>query len=367
MVVNQTFWKNKTVLITGHTGFKGGWLSLWLSQLGANVVGYALAPPSTPSFFVATQLENHLHSIIGDVRDAEFFAKSVKHYQPEIIFHLAAQSLVRPSYQNPIETYATNVMGTVHVLDAARQCDSVRALVNVTTDKCYANREWVWSYRETDTLGGHDPYSNSKACSELVTDAFRSAFFNEKKTLGLASARAGNVIGGGDWSQDRLLPDIISAYYAKQPVVIRYPDAIRPWQHVLEPLSGYLLLAEKLYAEPQRFSQAWNFGPEQNDIKSVRWIVERMRKLMGNDVSWQLSDAVQPHEAQLLKLDSAKAKTHLAWYPHWPLEKTLDQTLHWYTAYYGQENVFDLSVKQLQQYSTQQFKPFTIMEKVEHV
>ena len=278
--VNASFWRGKKVFVTGHTGFKGGWLCLWLQQLGANVTGYALQPPTTPSLFEIAVIGRGMESIIGDIREATTLSDAVRTAQPELVIHMAAQPLVRYSYENPIETYSTNVMGTVHLLEAIRKTQSVKAVVCVTSDKCYENREWEWGYRENDPLGGYDPYSNSKACAELVTAAYRNSYFNPDKYfehgVAVASARAGNVIGGGDWAQDRLVPDMLRAIECGKPVLIRNPDAIRPWQHVLEPLSGYLLLAESLLTHGPANAEAWNFGPHDADAKPVRWIVDRL-------------------------------------------------------------------------------------------
>ena len=291
-MVDKSFWVGKVVLLTGHTGFKGSWLSLWLQSMGANVIGYALPPPTNPSLFISANVANDMTSIAGDMRDFPALLSVVEKYQPEIIIHMAAQSLVRHSYANPVETYSTNVMGTVHLLEAARQADSVRAIINVTSDKCYENREWIWGYRENEAMGGYDPYSNSKGCAELVAAAYRNSYFNPASFadhgVGLASARAGNVIGGGDWAEDRLIPDIMRAITQNKPASIRNPHAIRPWQHVLEPLSGYLMLAEKLWKNGAAFGEAWNFGPNDEDAKPVQWIVEQLTKSWGEGASWVL-------------------------------------------------------------------------------
>ena len=276
--IDADFWRGRRVFLTGHTGFKGGWLALWLQRLGADVTGYALDPPTTPSLFAVARVGAGMRSIINDIRDAETLAQAMREAQPEIVIHMAAQPLVRYSYQAPVETYATNVMGTVHLLEAVRQTDSVRAVVNVTSDKCYENREWVWGYRENEPMGGYDPYSNSKGCAELVTAAYRNSYFNpaqySQHGVALASARAGNVIGGGDWAEDRLIPDILRAIAAGEAVNIRSPHAIRPWQHVLEPLSGYLLLAQRLIEDGPAHAEGWNFGPSEEDARPVQWIVE---------------------------------------------------------------------------------------------
>lgn len=327
-----SFWKGKRVLITGHTGFKGSWLSLWLQSLGTELHGLALAPATTPSLFVQAEVGQAMASTIGDIRDFEIVRSCVTAFRPEIIFHMAAQPLVRLSYTEPVATYATNVMGTVHVLEAAREVGTVRAIVNVTTDKCYENKEWVWGYREDEPMGGRDPYSSSKGCSELVTSAYRQSFFKESD-IALASARAGNVIGGGDWSEDRLVPDVLNAFERDKPVVIRNPRATRPWQHVLEPLSGYMRLAEKLYGEGQAWAEPWNFGPAAQDARPVRWIVDHMAKAWGNGATWQLDGSAHPHEANHLRLDISKAQSRLHWTPQWNLEEALDRILIWHMAY----------------------------------
>jgi CDP-glucose 4,6-dehydratase len=326
------FWQGKRVFLTGHTGFKGGWLSLWLQQMGAEVYGFALAPSTTPNLFESAGVVSGMaDSTIADIRDVDALTRALKQAQPEIVFHLAAQPLVRYSYKSPVETYAVNVMGTINLFEAIRASDTVRAVINVTTDKCYENREWEWPYRENEAMGGHDPYSSSKACSELVTAAYRRSFF-EAQGVALASARAGNVIGGGDWSEDRLIPDFLRALDDNEPVVIRSPDAIRPWQHVLEPLSGYLTLAEKLYQDGDNFSCAWNFGPNDQDARTVGWIIERMVQRMPG-ASWRLDGAPKAHEAHTLKLDSSKAKNALGWQPKWNLEQALDRVVEWHQAW----------------------------------
>ena len=349
--MNADFWRNKSVFVTGHTGFKGSWLCLWLNALGAKVHGYALPSPTTPSLFDSARVSQVLTSnVIADVRNAQPLLDAMQAARPDIVFHLAAQSLVRYSYANPAETYDVNVMGTVNLLQAVRATSSVRAIVNVTTDKCYENREWSWGYRENDSLGGRDPYSNSKACAELVTSAFRNSYLHQG-SIGLASARAGNVIGGGDWSVDRLLPDFLRALDAGQPIHIRSPHAVRPWQHVLEPLSGYLLLAEKIFLAPASYDEAWNFGPRNEDVQSVRWIVERLAATM-SQMKWSCDESQQLHEAGLLKLDSSKAQDRLGWTPRWNLAKALDETLRWHTAWRAGHDMQALTSEQIDTYAS---------------
>ena len=329
-------WSGKRVLLTGHTGFKGSWLSLWLQQLGTELCGVALEPPTRVNLFQDADVECGMRSVIGDIRDLALLKRAFAEHRPEVVFHLAAQPLVRNSYEDPLGTYSTNVMGTANVLEAARQTDSLRAIVVVTTDKCYENREWEWSYRETDRLGGYDPYSNSKACAELVVSAFRNSFFNPKEYarhgVALASVRAGNVIGGGDWAEDRLVPDIIRAFMDERPVLIRSPYAIRPWQHVLEPLRGYLAVAESMCDDGIASGEAWNFGPERSDAQPVEWIVRELIKLWGNGARWEPQKGVQPHEAHNLKLDWSKAAARLGWRPELRLEDALAMTVSWYKA-----------------------------------
>ena len=352
--MTPAFWTGKRVLITGHTGFKGGWLSLWLQRWGAEIIGYALEPPTQPSLFEVAQVGQGMESVIGDVRDLAHLQTVFARYRPEIIFHLAAQPLVRDSYQFPVETYATNVMGTVHLLEAVRQTGRVRVVVNITSDKCYENREWVWGYRETEPMGGYDPYSNSKGCAELVTSAYRNSFFNpvdfQRHGVALASVRAGNVIGGGDWATDRLIPDIMKAFLAGQPVTIRNPHAIRPWQHVVDPLCGYLELAEKLWQQGPDYAEGWNFGPNDDDAKPVSWLVAHLTALWGQGARWVLDESEHPHEAHYLKLDCSKAKMRLDWRPRWNLEKALTRTVDWYSAYAGHEDMRAVTLGQISGY-----------------
>ena len=344
------FWHGKRVFLTGHTGFKGSWLSLWLQQMGAKVTGYALPAPTTPSLFELAQVATGMVSVMGDIRDLPALTAAMRQADPEIVLHLAAQPLVRRSYIDPVETYSTNVMGAVHLLEAARQCPAVRAIVNVTTDKCYENKEWVWAYRENEPMGGYDPYSNSKGCAELVTAAYRNSFFHpghyDKHHVALASARAGNVIGGGDWAADRLIPDILAAFAQGQPVTIRSPHAIRPWQHVLEPLRGYLTLAQRLYEHGPAFAEAFNFGPVAEDAKPVEWIVEHLRTLWGEGACWSLDQGSHPHEANYLKLDISKAAHQLHWQPVLRLPQALELTVAWSM---GQQRGADIRALTLQQ------------------
>lgn len=353
--MSPEFWSGKRVFLTGHTGFKGSWLSLWLQSLGVELTGYALNPPTTPNLFEIGRVGESMASIIADVRDLERIKREMAAARPDIVIHMAAQSLVRHSYVNPVETYATNVMGTVHLLEAVRNTPSVRAVINITSDKCYDNREWVWGYRENDPMGGHDPYSNSKGCSELVTSAYRSSFFNIEKrdahVVAVASVRAGNVIGGGDWARDRLIPDVMNAFQAGRPVAIRNPNAIRPWQHVLEPLRGYLMLAEKLYAEGSAWAEGWNFGPSDEDAKPVAWIVQRLAERWGQAAEWCIDHAAHAHEATSLKLDISKARGRLGWHPILGLELALDLVTEWYRERAGDADMRRFTLQQIQQYA----------------
>jgi len=351
MEVTLDFWRGKRVFLTGHTGFKGGWLSLWLQAMGAEVHGYALNPPTEPNLFTAAKVGTGMASSkIADIRDADKLRDAMQTARPEIVFHLAAQPLVRYSYAQPVETYAVNVMGTVHLLEAIRATPEVKAVVNVTTDKCYENREWVWGYRENEPMGGFDPYSSSKGCAELVTAAYRRSFL-ESAGVALATARAGNVIGGGDWAADRLIPDFLRAMDAGETLNIRSPQSTRPWQHVLEPLSGYLMLAERLYTDGEVFAEAWNFGPADEDARSVQWIVERLAE-MRKDVNWQCNEAPQPHEAHYLKLDSSKAHNQLGWQPCWRLQAALHKTLEWHEAWRKAEDMRSVTMAQIAGYQS---------------
>ncbi len=351
LAMNRSFWKGKRVFLTGHTGFKGGWLALWLADMGAKVHGYALIPPTEPSLFVAANVQDILaSSTIADIRDLPVLVEAMQEAKPEIVFHFAAQPLVRHSYEATPETYAVNVMGTVNLLEGVRQTPGVTAVINITTDKCYENQEWVWAYRENEALGGLDPYSSSKACSELVTAAYRHSFF-KSSGVRLASARAGNVVGGGDWAADRLVPDFLRALDANRTLSIRSPSATRPWQHVLEPLSGYLLLAEKLFSEGQNYSGAWNFGPKEENAQPVQWIADTLCEQFP-DVVWQCDPMQQQHEAHTLKLDSSKAKACLGWRQRWDLEVALKMTLAWHRAWKDGEDMSAVSIKQVHKYES---------------
>ncbi len=350
------FWKSKRVFLTGHTGFKGSWLSLWLLSMGAEVSGYSLAPSTNPNLYTAIALDKDMASTIADVRDAEAIERAMRSFRPEIVIHMAAQPLVRYSYEVPIETYATNVMGTVHLLNAVRHTPEVRVVVNVTSDKCYENREWVWPYREDEAMGGHDPYSSSKGCAELVTSAFRRSYFHPDKysehKVAITSGRAGNVIGGGDWALDRIVPDMARSFSAGKPVIIRNPRAVRPWQHVLEPLSGYLTLAERSFADAS-ITGAWNFGPSESDSQPVRYLADSIVKLWGNGATWESGENEQTvHEAHLLNLDSSKARTLLGWRPRWRLDEALANTVGWYREYYDGGDARAVSLNQIKDYSS---------------
>lgn len=355
MSERQAFWQDKRVFITGHTGFKGSWLSLWLQMLGADLTGYALEPPTQPSLFERARLAEGMASITADVRDLAALQNAMGAQQPDVVFHLAAQPLVRRSYQEPIETVSTNVLGAAHLLEAVRHTPSVRAVVMITSDKCYENKEWLWGYRENDDLGGHDPYSASKACAELVIATYRNSFFPPQKLeehgVAVASTRAGNVIGGGDWAKDRLVPDIMQAVMQGEPVVIRSPRATRPWQHVLEPLNGYLTLAEHLWQEGSAYAEAWNFGPNDADVKPVSWIVDYITRRWGEGASWRLDQEEQPHENTLLKLDCSKAKARLGWQPKLDLATALDWIVAWFQGYQHEEDMRALSEEQIRRFA----------------
>jgi CDP-glucose 4,6-dehydratase len=352
--MNHSFWDTKKVFLTGNTGFKGSWLSLWLLSMGAQVSGYALKPFGEHYLFNLCGLNQMMPTYFNDIADLSLLQQTIQAAEPEIVFHLAAQPLVRTSYQEPVHTYQTNVLGTTHLLEAVRHCHSVRAVIIVTSDKCYDNQEWFWGYRENEPLGGYDPYSSSKACAELVTAAYRSSFFPpqeyQQHGVALATVRAGNVIGGGDWAEGRLLPDIMRSFLAAQPIVIRNPKSIRPWQHVLEPLAGYLTLAEKLYQEGPAYGEAWNFGPAEEDSQTVEWIVDYLCRLWGEGATYTVDSQKHPHEAQFLKLDCSKAQTRLEWRPRWNLETALDKTLEWLKEYQNKGDIKEVCLRQIQEY-----------------
>ena len=349
--MNSEFWSGKKVFLTGHSGFKGSWLALWLQSMGAQVKGFSLEAPTQPSLFVEARVAENMESVTGDIRNFDQLHQSVEEFQPEIVFHMAAQSLVRLSYDVPVETYATNVMGTVHLLEAIRKVGSVRAVVNITSDKCYENREWVWGYRENEAMGGFDPYSSSKGCAELVTSAYRNSFFNpdnyQEHGCAVATVRAGNVIGGGDWALDRLVPDILRAFESGKRVEIRSPNSIRPWQHVLEPLSGYLALAERLFIDGAEYAEGWNFGPDEEDALPVGWIVNRIGDLWGMGAGWEIDEEVSPHEANYLKLDCSKAKMQLHWQSKWQLGEALSRIVKWHKAWLNKEDMREYTLAEI--------------------
>lgn len=358
-VVNQTNpnrdpWHGRRVFLTGHTGFKGGWLALWLAAKGATVRGYALDPPAGPSLFSIARIDTLVDDVRGDIRDAATLDQALRDFAPEVVFHMAAQPLVRASYDDPICTFETNVIGTARVLEAVRRTPSVRAVVSVTTDKCYENREWHWGYRESDPLGGYDPYSSSKACAELISAAYRQSFFPvakfEQHRCAVATARAGNVIGGGDWSADRLIPDLIRGFLAGETVSIRAPQAIRPWQHVLEPLHGYMLLAERLIGGEAAFATAFNFGPFDDDVQPVGWIADRLTELWGSGAEWRHEPNQEVHEATYLKLDASRARAELGWRPRLQLPEALEWLTSWYKAWSRGEDMQQLTLQQIDSY-----------------
>ena len=349
-LVNPAFWKGRRVFVTGHTGFKGSWLSLWLQDMGAAVTGYALAPGTTPNLFEVADVASGMTSVINDIRDLDSLQKAIAVSQPEIVFHLAAQALVGEGYRDPLGTFSTNVQGTANLLEAVRQASGVKAVVVVTSDKCYDNKEWPWPYRENEALGGHDPYSSSKACAELVTAAYRQSFLT-KAGIAVATARAGNVFGGGDWSANRLIPDLLAAFSKKQTAQLRRPHSVRPWQHVLEPLAGYLMLAEHLCAKPA-LNAAWNFGPGEQDCLPAGTIAERLARLWGNDATWVEEAHTFPHEAGLLRLDSSLARQQLGWQTCWSLDSALAATISWHKTWLTATNMRDYTLGQIEKYTT---------------
>jgi len=356
--MSHSFWAGKRVFLTGHTGFKGSWLSLWLKFLGAEITGYALKPPTQSNLFEVASVEKDMRSIIGDIRDLNTLKKAMHEANPDILIHMAAQPLVRYSYSNPVETYATNVMGTVHVLEAARDNQNIRALLNVTSDKCYDNKEINRGYKEDEAMGGFDPYSNSKGCAELVSSAYRNSFFNidryQEHGVALATARAGNVIGGGDWAEDRLIPDFMRSMEKKEKLIIRNPHAIRPWQHVLEPLHGYLILCQKLYEEGPLFSESFNFGPEEKDAKDVEWIASHIVKAWGEGAAYEVSANTESlHEAHFLKLDCTKANKKLGWQVKWDIHSGLEKICAWHKAHLKNEDMHQYSLNDIKMYTLQ--------------
>ncbi|REL24181.1 CDP-glucose 4,6-dehydratase [Rhodohalobacter sp. SW132] len=354
MEINRSFWNGKKVFITGHTGFKGSWLSFWLTELGAKVKGYALPPAETPNLFESLKLEQRIQSVFGDIRDFDRMKNEMLDFEPEIIFHMAAQALVRESYENPLETFESNVMGTANLLEAVRSVPGVRSLISVTSDKCYENKEWDWKYREIDPVGGRDPYSASKGCAELITSSFRRSFFNDDSDgglkTGIATVRAGNVIGGGDWSRDRLIPDIMRSFSERKAVIIRNPSAVRPWQYILDLLNGYMILAEKLYDDPGTFSEAWNFGPSERDEQSVEFITDKMIKVWGDGASWKLDKTANPHEAKYLKLDSSKSRMRLRWSTQVNLPQALEYLTLWYKKYFEGADMVEFTRQQIKKF-----------------
>ena len=350
LVMSPDFWCKKRVLITGHTGFKGSWLSLWFQSLGANLSGLSLKPPTEPALFEVARVAEGMEHNIVDIRDFEHVKAHMDAFSPEIVFHMAAQPLVRLSYEQPLETYSTNVMGTVNVLEAARNSGSIKAIVNITTDKCYENREIIWGYREEEPMGGHDPYSSSKGCAELVSNAYRRSFLTTEN-ISMATARAGNVIGGGDWALDRLVPDMLRAIEKNETIKIRNPNAVRPWQHVLEPISGYLTLAERLYKNGNDYAEGWNFGPTDEDARSVEWIVENFCQMWGNNANWIAQQGNHPHEANYLKLDISKARQRLQWEPRWSLNTALTQIAEWHKAFISGSDMHEKTLQQIKDYT----------------
>jgi CDP-glucose 4,6-dehydratase len=348
--MNKNFWKNKKVFLTGHTGFKGSWMSLWLTSMGANVTGYSIGPVKGENLFSLAELYKDMNSIFSDILDLKKLKSELSKFQPDIVIHMAAQSLVGHSYREPVETYTTNIIGTVNILEALRYSKKTRVFINVTSDKCYENKEWDWGYRENDRLGGADPYSSSKACSELVTSSFNDSFFKENSNISIATVRAGNVIGGGDWSEDRLIPDILNSILNKEKVKLRCPNAVRPWQNVLEPLRGYLMLAEKLFLKGSEYSGAWNFGPSKKDEKTVRWIVESLHNRWSDGLEISLDNISAYKESSSLRLDSSKSNKKLDWQPLLDLDTTLDYIVNWNKDFLSGIEAKEICMKQIKNY-----------------
>ena len=354
MVINSNFWKNKKVLLTGHTGFKGSWLSIWLKKLGVELIGFSKDIPTKPSLFELAKVSENMISTMGDIRNLSVIQKVIQEHQPDIIIHMAAQPLVRKSYENPLETFSTNIMGTANVLESIKMTEKTRVIINVTSDKCYKNNGANEKFSEDSPMGGYDPYSSSKACSELVTSSYRDSFFNpkeyEKHGVSLATCRAGNVIGGGDWSKDRLIPDIMRGVINNEIIKIRNPNAIRPWQHVLDPLNGYLTLAEKMWSAGNEFSEAWNFGPTEEGEKSVKWITEKLTKQWLNHIKWDIDNDINPHEENSLRLNCMKANSRLSWRSKLNLEQGLDWVLEWYKQYKENNDMKKITEQQIEEF-----------------
>lgn len=352
--MNPAFWHGRKVLLTGHTGFKGSWLSLWLQELGAEVTGYSCDVPTDPSLYETAGVGNGMNAVTGDVRDLEALASAASSSKAEIVIHMAAQSLVRRSYDEPVETFDTNIMGTVNVLEASRRADSVRVVIIVTSDKCYDNVERNTGYREDDAMGGYDPYSSSKGCAELVTAAYRNSFFNpdefDSHGTAIASVRAGNVIGGGDWADDRLIPDVFAALQRGETPVVRNPGAVRPWQFVMDPLNGYMQLAEKLWEDGVRYAGPWNFGPDDSDAREVGFVVGQLNQRWANNDAWHKDEAEHPHEATFLRLDSSKARGQLSWSPQLDLSGALEWIVDWYRAYEDGSDMHDTTLAQVRRF-----------------
>ncbi len=353
MVISNNFWKNKKVLITGHTGFKGSWLTIWLESMGAKIVGVSLDPLNEKNLYDLAKIGKKIKSLRCDIRNRDELKKIFSRSKPEIVFHLAAQPLVIKSYKNPVETYETNFMGTLNILESIRNISSVKACIVVTSDKCYQNNEWNWGYRENDPLGGHDPYSSSKGSCELLVNSYRLSYFTGKNKTKIASVRAGNVIGGGDFSDDRLIPDAVNSFVSKKILKIRSPKSTRPWQHVLEPLGGYILLAQKLISKNSHFDQAWNFGPYPEDIRTVRDVIDIFVKKWGKEFKYKIEKSKNIHEAKLLSLDCSKAIHEMKWRPNWNLEKAIEHTVNWYKAYLQKEDLYNITLIQINEYLNQ--------------